>query len=432
MHSIYIGTAKVSNTNVELMISDCRRLVENRGLHSGDILICKSDTQYGTWIQWNLCQRIGAIPFFAAPDFPVEKSDFMKYTDVKHCLEIRNNEELKCYKYENDSKKYNEKYKEIEAGSVIHMTSATTGNPKFILRTKSNLDLEMERYINRTQITAGDIMMSIAPYYHAYAFLGPLLACEKTGATLVFPDIIMPRNIIQLCNNMKVNCLHGIPYFFDKMVEVDSRYQLYDNMKMIVSSGEKLSADSKKNFEQRFGYEPLQQYGSTETGTITICDGNDPEECQGRPLDGVEFKVIQENEKNLIAVNTNGTMGYYIKENIEPIAKEFYETSDVGYFDAEGRLFIEGRCDDIIIRAGEKINLKWIEKTIKKYPGIEAVKVEVEPGELKELACYYSSSIGINEKGLKLYCQKHLSRYQTPRSFTKKVWAQNKSWKNQG
>lgn len=431
MGELYFGKRKIEGEEVQAYFDSMIRIIDDAGIVKGDVLVCASKLQYGTYVQWNVCRKRGIIPLFVAPDYDVEHSKIREYTDAEYVMRVSEKMEFTLEKFT----KGTGRHIEIDNAAVIHMTSATTGNPKLILRTKENLDLEMNRYCKAAGITKDDIMMSIAPYFHCYAFVGPLLACEYTGASLVFPDIIMPRNIISLCESMKITYLYGVPYFFRKMVDVDAKYVLGKQMKTVVSSGEKLEKNVWQMFLDRFGIELTQQYGSTETGTITICQKGDPPECQGAPIEGNDISFKEENNKNVMVVNTHGTMGYYIGEETELIANDFYETNDVGYFDDEGRLFIDGRKDDIIIRAGEKINLKIIGKIISENELIQKAEVVLDTNsELKELVCFYSlvdDSMEIDEDKLLDFCKKRLSQYQVPRKFIKKRLKLKNNWKHQ-
>lgn len=416
MFKIYNGYKEVTKEALEAIMEQVYKSMEQTKLSRGDILVCKACTQLGIIVEWMVCQEKELIPFFVAPDYAIEHSDFMKYTDAEYCLELDGKENIQLLQL----KKGTGSHLEIAPGAVIHMTSATSGKPKFIVRTKEQLELEVKRYCETLQLTEKDTILSIAPFYHAYAFLCPMLGSIYAGAALVQPDILLPRNVIELCKKMKVNCLFGIPYFFDKMTETDEQYMLYEHMRYVVSSGEKLIEETAKRFHNRFGISLNQQYGSTETGTITFSQGDDPFECQGKPIEGVEFKIVQEDGKNYVTVNTHGTMGSYIREKVTPIAEDFYKTSDLGYFDKEGRLFIEGRGDDIIIRAGEKINIREIARIIEKFPGIEGAQIKVGEDTLKELTCYYNAPKEIAAAELISFCRKYLSEFQIPKHYIKK------------
>lgn len=426
--NLFIGARRVTEEEQRALIDKMRKKLQEIALQEGDILVCKAKTQYGIIAQWMCCQELGLIPFFVAPDYPVENSRFMEYADVSYLLKLDEQETIRIEKLSRKTGPH----LNVKPGSVIHMTSATSGNPKFILRTKEQLDLEVSRYCKRLQLTEKDVIMSIAPFYHAYAFLCPMLGSIYTNATLVQPDVLLPRNVIEICREQKVTCLYGVPFFIEQMADTDKKYQLSEELRYVISSGEKLTAKTAHKFYDRFGIGLNQQYGCTEMGTVTFAEALEPDESQGRPIEGVEFKIEEIEGKSYISVNTNGTMGFYIQEEVRPIAEGFYLSNDLGHFDAEGHLYIDGRGDDVIIRAGEKINLREISTILEKMDGVQGVKLEVGKDSLKEITCYYNAEREIDKNEFLEYCKQHFSAFQIPNYYhrTQKPVGQTANWKH--
>lgn len=426
---LWIGKQLIPETEQAELVSRLRKAMTDAGVHAGDAVICRADSQYGIIAEWQCCQETGAVPLFTAPDFPPENCRFLAYSDVRLCVSVSRGNEITVQSLHSSGPHLN-----LEPGSVIHMTSATSGNPKFILRTKQHLDLELARYIDRLQLTDADVILSTAPFYHAYAFLCPMLCSLYTGAALVQPDIMMPRNVVQLANEMRVTCMYGVPYFLDRMADVDTADQFADCMRYIVSSGEKLTEQTSVKFRQRFGIQLRQQFGCTELGTVTFSEEGEPYESQGCPISGVEFRIEESGGTGRLLVNTHGTMGYYITDAIRPIADPdgFFRSNDIGYFDADGRLFIEGRADDIIIRAGEKINLREIGAIIEKMPDVKGAALRIQDDVLKEIVCRYSADREIPPEEFRSYLCRYLSEYQIPNHYirTAEAVGQRENWKH--
>lgn len=423
---IFIGTREVPGSETEKHIKELSRRISELGIREGDPVICKADSQYGIIIEWLSCQETGAVPLFIAPDFPEDTCRFTELSDVRLCVYIKNNMEISISEVNGKGP-----HLALTKGSVIHMTSATSGKPKFILRTREMLDLELERYIRRLQLTKQDVIMSIAPFFHAYAFLCPMLCSIYTGATLVQPALMLPRNIVQLAEEMKVTCMYGVPYFLDRMADIDEQFGFSDKIRYIVSSGEKLTKETADKFAARFGIPLRQQFGCTEIGTVTFSEADEPYESQGAPIDGVEIVIDDDGRLN---INTHGTMGFYINENVAPIAGNdgFFYSNDMGHFDEKGRLFIDGRADDVIIRAGEKINLREIGAIIERMPDVRGASLKVGNDVLKEIICYYKADKDIPADEFKRYCRSYLSDYQIPNYSirTEEEVGQKENWKH--
>ncbi len=427
MFNFYIGETN-STPLLKSLVSEVHRQLSPYSVGQGDIVICRGHSQIAVVAQWLAAQDMGFTPFFASPDFTIESSDFIKYADPKYSLDINGKHETIVKPIEVATGPHIGP----KAGSVIHMTSATSGRPKFILRDKAQLDLEIQRYCKTLDLTKSDVILSIPPFYHAYAFLCPMLGALETGASLVQPDIVMPRNIIQLTNKMNVSCLFGIPYFLSKMLETMEDCKFNSNMRYIISSGEKLTKELAGKFKTRFGISLRQQYGSTETGTLTFSGEDDVYESQGKAIEGNEISLVEKDGKQFVAVNTNGTMGHYIGEKLLPISEGLYITNDLGFIDKEGRLFIEGRGDDVVIKGGRKINLKEVERIIQMMPHIQSAKVESGTDDLRELICFYNSDRDVNKMEIINFCRNHLSEYQIPKIYRRKLSfvGQSENWKH--
>lgn len=301
------------------------------------------------------------------------------------------------------------------------MTSATTGKPKYIYRPKAMVELETERYSRRLGMSREDVFLSIAPFFHAYSFQSSMLPAINADAALVIPDVLFPRNVIELCREHGVTILFGVPYFLDKMSDTDVQDGFGDSIRYIISSGEKLTEEVARRFCERFGIRLRQQYGSTETGTVTFSEPEESFESQGKVIPGSEVKIEHRGGKGYLLVNTHGTMGFYIREKLFPITDGWYQTNDLAHFDESGCLYIDGRGDDVVIRAGEKINLREIALVIEKYPGITGAEVTMGNDALQELTCRYNlaSDAGAEPdlSALIGFCREYLSDFQIPRHY---------------
>lgn len=416
---LFKGRKRITEDEQREVMERAKALLAGTGLQRGDILICRAVTQLGTLYQWMVCQELGLVPFFIAPDYAIEHSEFLTYTDATYMLSADREEQ---FSLEMPGAGKGPHY-ELEPGGEIHMTSATTGKPKYIYRPKAMVDLETERYSGRLGMGPEDVFLSIAPFFHAYSFQSSMLPAIHADATLVIPDALFPRNVIELCRDHGVTILFGVPYFLDKMSDTDPQYGFGSSIRYIISSGEKLTEEVAKRFYNRFGIRLRQQYGSTETGTVTFSEPEEPFESQGKVIPGSEVRIEHRGGKDYMLVNTHGTMGFYIREKLFPIADGWYQTNDLAHFDESGCLYIDGRGDDVVIRAGEKINLREIALVIEKYPGITGAEVTIGNDALQELTCRYNFAPDAGPEpdpsAIITFCREYLSDFQIPRHYVR-------------
>ena len=422
----------IINGYVSQLIKEFR----SRKINSGDLVLCRAGSQLGTIIQWLACLDTGIIPIFIPFDYEFSSfQSFINRVDIK--LEVDTKDNIQHVLSEVIVNENKTTLKNISSGSVIHVTSATTGSPKVVLRTKSQLDAEIERYIYHLKFTENDVFLPIIPFYHSFGFISAMLVCMKVGATLVIPDIVLPRNIIESCNLHKVSVLMSVPYFYSKMCDVSKKYQFINKVKFAIASGAPMEIGLQDNFIERFGFPLLQQYGSTETGSLSISEPNDEYNNVGRPFNGVYFNIINDmNNKPWISVSTLQTLGSYISDDgvVKPQA-EFIKLGDIGSISESGKLIIYGRGDDVLTISGKKFSKQAIIKVIEKFDGIETADISImENNNFKELVCEYTGKKKIPYESIINHCKKYLPDYQIPKqySMSDKIDSSGKkrSWKN--
>lgn len=250
----------------------------------------------------------------------------------------------------------------IKENSIIHLTSATTGNPKLVVRTKEQIDSEITRYSKYLNIDENDSILPIVPIYTSFGFISGMLLSMKVNAKLILPDIILPRNIIQLSNLNKATVMLGVSYFYRKMLAISSKYTLNNELRYVISSGGPMEEGLQKDFKDRFGIKLLQQYGSTETGSLCIGCSEDSYRSVGKPIPGVKFKIINDkDDKPWVYVSSPTTIGAYMtKDGIVELDKTLYKIGDLGRIKENGEVELLGRSDDILVVDGKKVDKKWL------------------------------------------------------------------------
>lgn len=414
---IFMEDEKISDKLIESKISELAENLQENNLTNGKLIICKAANPLGTYIQWIACEKVNIIPLFAPNDFPIENSSILNnlpFGSIVYTSSMLESS-LKLLQV-NNSELFDSN---IPIGSVIHMSSATTGNPKLILRTKQQLDNELLRYCTRLALSEQDVILPMVPFYHSFGFISVMLAGIKVNDTIVLPNIILPRNILHLCNQYGVTILYGVPYLFDKMLKLNESYSFNKNIRYIISTGERMIEGLQAKFYKKFSIWPIQQYGSSETGSLALSEFGDEYNIIGLPLSGVEFYIDSEGaSKNNILVSTKDTIGsYVVNGNLINLDKERFKIGDIGEIRSDRKLIIYGRSDDIIIKGGEKISITAVTKVIMLLPEINEVLIYQSNNELQEVICNYSSNQVISIDKLINHCKQYLSNYQIPSRF---------------
>lgn len=427
---IFYGTTEIGENEVESLIANGEETLSVYSELKNKVVVCRSAEQKGNILQWKLSQRMGFVPMFTAPDFNLENSYAHRCYDIDIILDWKNGS-WETHKLEPSPEA---KKLVLPQYGIIQMTSATTGEAKMVLRTVDDIKAETKRYQEHMNFESKDRFMTMAPFYHSYAFFCVLLMCELTGADLVIPDIIIPRRLIELCGKMKVNCLYAIPYILDKMTEVNNFDSLGNDMKVIMSTAQAVSPELDNRFMNKFGYHISSQYGSTEVG----CTAMNSAEGAGwlTPLSGIIFKTLKNDAgQDQLIIYTGKTGGYYIlADRIECLHENGFKTSDVAELRADGSIRILGRADRVLIRTGEKLDAGYVEKILEGFEDVQ--KAVVSLNDHNELICNYStfSRKKADVSVWRNYCSEKLLSYQIPEYFVydQALEASGTSWKEAG
>lgn len=418
--SIYYRGEEVSDAFLNSKIFQIISLLKEKKIGHKDIVVCLSDTSMGTYIQWRVCVELGILPIFAFSEFSIENiKRLRKLIGFKGIFEINNK---KVYIHALNEKQGAYPFFDIEDNSVIHMTSATTGVPKLVLRTKTQLDAELTRYSKYLKIDRKDTILPIVPISHSFGFISGMLLSIKVNAKLVLPDVLLPRNIIQLSNASKATIMLGIPYFYKKMLSISDKYKLGEELRLIIASGGPMEQGLQRDFQRTFGKELLQQYGSSETGSLCIGFFPDDYRCVGKPIPGVEATIIKDEwNRPCLYISSEETIGSYVSQDkIEELRGTWYRTGDLGKINSEGIISVLGRCDDILIVDGKKVDKWYVASIITQIDGISAAEVYLSKnGIVTELVCNYSGDFKLPRGEFVKHCKKILAEYQIPKHYIK-------------
>lgn len=419
----------------EKYVNEILYMFAKNKITSNNLVICKANTHIGIYIQWLACEKAQVIPIFVSSEYSIDHIKLLN-NNIGASIILESIGVNNYIHIISDSNKKPTFLNNIDDMGVIHMTSATTGNPKMVLRTKKQLDAEIDRYSKYLGITEHDIILPIVPLYHSFGFISGMLLSIKLNAKLVIPDMVMPRNIIKLSNDSKATVILGVSYFYKKMIEVNHKYSLNKELRYIISSGGPMEEGVQKKFKERFGLDLLQQYGSTETGSL--CIGlSDNYKCVGKPIPDVKVKIINdEYNKPCLYVSTPETIGCYVtKDSVVKLQGELYKMGDLARITDDGKVELLGRWDDILIVDGKKINKNFVASIIQQIEHVDEVNLFLNKyNDVIELTCQYSGDKEVEKSIFIEYCRKFLAEYQIPKRYLRVSAIEKrikKSWKTE-
>ncbi len=231
-----------------------------------------------------------------------------------------------------------------------------------------------------------ELRLSFLPYSHLYARVCDLYTSIIRGSRLVLVE--SRETIFRDCQLVKPTVVNGVPYFFQKAIDlaeqqqVDLRELLGGSIRRCYSGGAALSPTVEKQFHDA-GVPLLNGYGLTETSPVVTISTPD---CYrigtvGKPLPDVEIKFADDGE--LLVHGPNIMLGYGDeKGNLDQAAAEnvmdagWLLTGDLGELDDEGFLKITGRKKEVIaLSTGKKVSPAMIEAQLAASAWIEQVAI---------------------------------------------------------
>jgi len=320
-----------------------------------------------------------------------------------------------------------------EVGKAVILTSGTTGSPKGANRASpQSLDPAIS-LLSKIPLRRRQTFHIAAPLFHSWGFahftIGLLL-----NATLVLRRRFDPEDSLQAIEQSRADSLVVVPVMMQRILELPEQTRSkYDtsSLSIVAASGSALPGDLAIEWMDEFGDNLYNLYGSTEVAWATIAT---PAEMRaapgtaGTPPRGTVVKLYDEQgspvprgETGRIFVGNEllfeGYTGGGTKEEIDGLMA----TGDVGRFDSGGRLFVEGRDDEMIVSGGENVFPKEVEDLLARHGAVaEAAAVGVDDVQFGQrlVAFVVRTRDGeASESELKDYVKANLARYKVPREI---------------
>ncbi|MEH7523103.1 AMP-binding protein [Bacillus sp. JJ1503] len=290
----------------------------------------------------------------------------------------------------------------LEPDDVINMqyTSGTTGFPKGVMLTHSNLTNNGYNIAKCMELTNQDRLCIPVPFFHCFGCVIGTLACVSVGATMVPVQEFDPETVLRTVEQEKCTALHGVPTMF--IAELNHpNFAKYDlsMLRTGVMAGSNCPVEVMKAVMDKMNMTEITIcYGQTEASpVITQTRTDDPFELRvetiGRALPNVEVKIVEPGTTNELPANQQGELctrgyhvmkGYYRNEDAtrEAIDEDgWLHTGDLAVMDENGYCRVTGRLKDMIIRGGENIYPREIEEYLYTHPKVLDAQVIGIPDE---------------------------------------------------
>jgi len=318
-----------------------------------------------------------------------------------------------------------------ERGRVVILTSGTTGTPKGAARKEPESIEPMAAMFSKIPLRARETTVIAAPMFHSWGFAHFTLGLPL-GSTFVLARKFDPEGTLKAVARHRASALAVVPVMLQRMLELDpqtiARYDV-SSLRVIAVSGSVLPGELATRAMDLFGDVLYNLYGSTEVAWATIATPEDLRAAPGtagRPPIGTVVKLLDADGREvppgqggrIFVANEMMFEGYTGGGNKE-IVGGLMSTGDVGHFDEAGRLFVDGRDDEMIVSGGENVFPREVEDLLADHREIEeAAVVGVQDKEFgQRLMAFVVARNGaqLTEESVKGYVKENLARYKVPR-----------------
>ncbi len=315
--------------------------------------------------------------------------------------------------------------------AALLYTSGTTGIPKGVMLSHSNLYNNAISAAKTQKLTRDDVGLSVLPLAHSYGLI-VMIAALHVGPKGVLLSFFEPNVVADACEKHRATTMSVVPTMLTYLLQADIDPKKLETLHTVICAAAPLSKELKEEFESRFGCVVLEGYGLTEASPCVCMNRADmPYKIGsvGPPIEGVTVRIVDDEGNTLppgkvgeICVKGHNVMlGYHNmpEETARTIVDGWLHTGDMGYLDEDGYLFLVDRKKDLIIRGGENIVPADVEEVLMRHPAVEEAAVIGVPhdvmGEAVKAFVVLKHGESATAEELIEFSRKYLAKYKTPK-----------------
>jgi len=316
-------------------------------------------------------------------------------------------------------------------GQIVILTSGTTGTPRGARRGQpASLD-PVAALLSKIPLRARQRTLIAAPLFHTWG-LAQFVLGVGLSSTLVLRRHFDARETLRAIAEQRCTALVVVPVMLQRMLElggeVVGRHDT-SSLRVIAASGSALPGELATRVMDAFGEVLYNLYGSTEVAWATVAT---PPELRaapgsaGRPPRGTVVRLYDAQDREIgpgetgrIFVGNELVFEGYTGGGAKAAIDGLLASGDVGHFDEDGRLFVDGRDDEMIVSGGENVFPREVEDAIARLEGVAEVAVigvqDARFGQRLKAFVVPRPGAALGEPEIKQHVEDSLARYKVPR-----------------
>jgi acyl-CoA synthetase (AMP-forming)/AMP-acid ligase II len=316
-------------------------------------------------------------------------------------------------------------------GKAVILTSGTTGTPKGASRSQPKSLDPAAALLAMIPLKAREKTMIAAPMFHSWGFVHFTLGMALSS-TIVLKRKFDPEATLSLTAQHECTALVVVPVMLQRILDLEEevleRYDLA-HLRVVPVSGSALPGPLATKWMDLFGDNIYNLYGSTEVAWATIATPEDLRKAPGtagRPPYGTIVKLydddgnpVKPGETGRIFVGNDMQFEGYTGGGDKDVIDGLMSSGDVGHFEEDGLLFVDGRDDDMIVSGGENVFPAEVEDLLSGHESVAEVAVfgvdDEEFGQRLKAVVVTRDGASLSEDDVKKYVKSNLAGYKVPR-----------------
>jgi fatty-acyl-CoA synthase len=316
-------------------------------------------------------------------------------------------------------------------GRIVLLTSGTTGTPKGAPRPDARSLTIPGAVLERMPMRAREVVIVAPPLFHGTGLLIALLSISL-GSKLVLRRRFQAAQLLDDIEHYRANTVCLVPVMLQRVLALgDEEIRKHDvsSLHAIFVAGSQLPAEVALKAMDLLGDVIYNLYGSTEVSVATLATPADIRAAPtsvGKPALGARIKILDDQGRELpqgqtgrIFVGTVTPFEGYTGGQHKEIIDGLMSTGDVGHFDPQGRLYIDGRDDEMIVSGGENVFPREVEELLITHPAVADVAVigveDPEFGQRLRAFVVLKDGETVTAEELQAFVKQNLARYKVPR-----------------
>jgi acyl-[acyl-carrier-protein]-phospholipid O-acyltransferase/long-chain-fatty-acid--[acyl-carrier-protein] ligase len=267
-------------------------------------------------------------------------------------------------------------------------TSGSTGDPKGAVLSHRNIVGNVSQFCELLDATRKDAILASLPFFHSFGATVTLWYPLIEGVRIVtYPTPLEVAKNAALIEKYKLTLLLATPTFLRGYLRKAEPQQLR-SLRLVITGAEKLPVDLAKTFEERFQQRVFEGYGLTETSPVVSVNLPEPQPKRGEQVQpssrlgsvgkmapGIAAEIREPETDRKLSLHETGMVWFrgvnifegYLqdeKRTAEVLRDGWLKTGDIGRFDEDGFLYIEGRLSRFSKIGGEMVPHESVEQKI--------------------------------------------------------------------